>query len=53
MRVIARRHGAFLNVELLTKEVPEVYKRPLEGPRRRLEDNIKMNLKKIGCEAED
>jgi ribosome biogenesis protein Nip4 len=28
-------------------------KRPLERPRRREEDNIKMDLQKVGCESMD
>jgi hypothetical protein len=28
-------------------------KRPLEKPRRRWEDNIKMNFQKVGCEFMD
>ena len=28
-------------------------KRPLERPRRRWEDNIKMNLRDVGCDAGD
>jgi hypothetical protein len=28
-------------------------KRPLERPRRRWEDNIKMNLQEVGCEGMD
>ena len=28
-------------------------KRPLGRPRRRLEDNIKMELKEVGCDAGD
>jgi hypothetical protein len=28
-------------------------KRPLERPRRRLEDNIKMDLQEVGCECMD
>ena len=28
-------------------------KRPLGRPRRRLEDNIKMNLQEVGCEGMD
>jgi hypothetical protein len=31
---------------------PEV-KRPLGRPRRRLEDNIKMDLQEVGCEGMD
>jgi hypothetical protein len=38
------------NVYRVLVEKPEG-KRPLVRPRRRLEDNIKMNLQEVGCEG--
>ena len=45
-------YGAVRNAHRILVGKPEG-KRPLERPRRRWEDNIKMDLREVGCDVGD